>query len=183
MGGIVGIESDIGHGARFFVRIPLLAGRISEALAPEKAGAGANPLLVEDADYNVLATSAVLSRLGLAISARARNGREALDILGREHFDLILLDRQLPDMDGNEVARQFRRRNQRGTRSKIVVQPSAAYSTTMDDMTASLNSGMDAFVGKSSTDPAKSPLGDPEGRKRRGHQFSSWSIGIEAGSF
>ena len=48
-------------------------------------------------------------------------------------------------MDGNEVARRFRRYGKLGTEAKIVAV--TAYST-VDDMTASLNSGMDAFVGK-----------------------------------
>src|SRR6185295_8805936 len=72
MGGLVGIESEAGCGARFFLRLPLPI-----ATAPVVPSVQLLPntsvLLVEDTDYNAWAASAVLARLGL-FCERARNG-------------------------------------------------------------------------------------------------------------
>lgn len=145
MGGSVGVDSAAGRGARFFLRLPLTE---AELVAPVPAIAGevhnTTVLLVEDADYNALAATAVLARLGLSCE-RARDGAEALRLFSEKRFNLVLLDRNLPDMDGTEVARRMRVLEEDGPRAILLAL--TAYCTPADRALC-IEAGMDAFVGK-----------------------------------
>jgi CheY-like chemotaxis protein len=143
MGGSVGCESSPGHGARFFLRLPLAA---TTAPAPVPTGTLPNStvLLVEDTDYNAWAASAVLAKLGLSCE-RARTGEEALRMFGERRFNVVLLDRNLPDMDGLEVARRIRAMETDGLQSLLLAV--TAYCTA-EDRALCLEAGMDAFIGK-----------------------------------
>ncbi len=145
MGGAVGVASRAGHGARFFLRLPLAV------LPPpaEPAAAFIPPpqcrvLVVEDTDYNAWAAAAVLARLGLT-HVRARSGGEALRLFSEEPFNIVLLDRNLPDMDGTEVARRMRKMEADGPRAVLLAV--TAYCTAADRALC-LEAGMSAFVGK-----------------------------------
>ncbi len=74
-----------------------------EALAPIQPSV----LVVDDKPANLLALSAVLRPLGVRI-VEARSGREALERFSSEPFAVVLLDAQMPEMDGFEVARRIR---------------------------------------------------------------------------
>lgn len=143
MGGSVGVNSSSGCGARFFLRLPLEIGN-APALAPTAPLPNTTVLLVEDTDYNAWAATAVLSRLGLS-SERARTGAEALRLFGERRFNVVLLDRNLPDMDGTEVARRMRAMESNGRQAVLLAV--TAYCTA-EDRELCLRSGMDAFVGK-----------------------------------
>lgn len=144
MGGSVGVESSPGKGARFFVRLPLvLAGAMQGAVA---SGFAFNRvLLVEDADYNAYATGAILAELGILVAERARNGAEAIDLFARNGYDLVLLDRNLPDMDGTAVARRLRSLETPAARALIIAV--TAYST-VEDRDHCMEAGMDGFIAK-----------------------------------
>jgi signal transduction histidine kinase/CheY-like chemotaxis protein len=144
MGGSVGVEGAKGAGARFFVRLPLIA---TEAPKPEVRSifSIARALIVEDADYNTWAFTAVLSHLGITVCDRARDGSEALGLFQDRHYDLILLDRHLPDIDGISVAQKMRQMEENRAHTLIVCV--SAYSTT-EDRDRCLAAGMDYFAGK-----------------------------------
>jgi len=99
---------------------------------------------VEDTNYNAWAAAAVLGKFGLTCQ-RASNGTEALKFFAEKRHNLVLLDRNLPDMDGTDVARQIRAMEGDGPRTIILAV--TAYCTN-DDRTLCLNAGMDAFLGK-----------------------------------
>ena len=65
-------------------------------------------LYIEDNDQNFYLVSYILSAKGYAVT-RGRDGREGIDLATREKPDLILLDIQLPVMDGYETARELRK--------------------------------------------------------------------------
>jgi CheY-like chemotaxis protein/HPt (histidine-containing phosphotransfer) domain-containing protein len=114
------------------------------AETPSSILPSATVLIVEDADYNAWAATAVLHKLGLPCE-RARNGREALDAFTRKRFDVVLLDRNLPDMDGTEVAKRIRQIE--ADRPHAILLAVTAYCTA-EDRALCLAAGMDAFVGK-----------------------------------
>jgi signal transduction histidine kinase/CheY-like chemotaxis protein len=144
MGGSVGVDSAPGQGSRFYLRLPLTV--VAEPVADTRAVTlpSATVLVVEDADYNAWAAAAVLAKLGLP-HERARNGREALAHIAAKRFDVVLLDRNLPDMDGTEVARRIRELEADGPRAILLAV--TAYCTA-EDRALCLAAGMDEFVGK-----------------------------------
>lgn len=147
MGGSVGVVSEMGAGSRFFLRLPLA---VAQEQAPANTATLPNTavLLVEDTDYNAWAASAVLAKLGLTCD-RARNGEEAVRMFGERRYNVVLLDRNLPDMDGTEVARRLRTMETEGASagSPAILLAVTAYCTA-EDKQKCIEAGMDAFVGK-----------------------------------
>jgi signal transduction histidine kinase/CheY-like chemotaxis protein len=144
MGGSVGVQSQPGHGARFYLRLPLTIATEPAPVPADIKLPQTSVLLVEDTDYNAWAASAVLGKLGLTCE-RARNGEEAIRMFTEKRFNVVLLDRNLPDMDGTEVARRMRELETDGLRAVMLAV--TAYCTA-EDRAVCLQAGMDAFVGK-----------------------------------
>lgn len=146
MGGSVGVVSRPGAGSRFFLRLPLAAAKPpaeTTTVTAARLPAG-TVLVVEDADYNASAATAVLGQLGLGCE-RARTGEEALRLFAEKRFTIVLLDRNLPDMDGTEVARRMRAMEEDSAPALLLAV--TAYCTA-EDRKLCLESGMDEFVGK-----------------------------------
>lgn len=115
MGGSVGVETELGRGSTFWFSAPLE--RCAEApvaapalvAAPLRGPDGAAPrvLVVEDNPHNAQVIGAALRREGAQVTL-AEAGAEAITLCQSSDFELILLDAQLPDMDGPTVARVLR---------------------------------------------------------------------------
>lgn len=143
MGGCVGVECGIDRGKKFFLRVPLQVAEGVEKTDPTALPIG-RVLVVEDQDYNAAAAAAVLKQLDLRCDC-AVNGAEAIRMFSTGSYQVVLLDRSLPDMDGTEVARRMRA-GETGGRHALVLAVTA--SCTTEDREACLAAGMDAFLGK-----------------------------------
>ncbi len=102
MNGDIKVHSVVGEGTCFTVELPL---KISHAPVQlqELAVTGLRILLVEDIELNVMVAKALLEKLGQTVEV-AMTGQEALKMARTTQYDLILLDIQLPDMTGFNVA-------------------------------------------------------------------------------
>ena len=159
MGGDIGVESEPGLGTtfRFFVVAQPLAGAPVSARAgvnaPEKktASRGLHILLAEDNPVNQKVALSLLKKRGHTVEL-AGNGQEAVEKSQNQAFDLILMDLQMPDMDGWEATRLIRERERdSGVHVRIIALTAHAMSHIQKDC---LENGMDAVIPKP-FDPAK----------------------------
>jgi CheY-like chemotaxis protein len=102
-------------------------------------------LLVEDNVVNQRVALGLLNRRGHDVRI-AGNGREALDILGHERFDVVLMDLQMPVMGGIEAAREIRER-EAATGDHVRIVAMTAHAMT-GDRDRCLAAGMDAYMSK-----------------------------------
>lgn len=118
MGGNITVESTPGQGSRFAVTLSLERGQAPAAPADMPAqpadalAARLRALVVDDVATNRLVLQTLLTPLEVDVTC-AGSGQEALDILESEYFDVILMDIQMPDMDGVQTTQQLRLREQR----------------------------------------------------------------------
>jgi PAS domain S-box-containing protein len=157
MAGEVGVDSAAGQGARFWFRIRVghlpegaerrrseLNGRAAGGRAPGLVG---RVLVVEDNPVNRVVIEGLLRRLGILVDS-VDNGRRGLDfVTSGGQADLVLMDVQMPVMDGIEATRCIRCWEQEGGRRRlpIVALTAGAFE---EDRRRCLEAGMDAFLTK-----------------------------------
>jgi two-component system sensor histidine kinase/response regulator len=101
-------------------------------------------LLVEDNSANQLVAMYMLKSLGLQVDV-ASNGREAIAAVERRSYVAILMDCQMPEMDGYEATREIRRNTPRGVRVPIIAMTASAM---RGDRERALDAGMDDYLSK-----------------------------------
>jgi CheY-like chemotaxis protein len=103
-------------------------------------------LLVEDEPINRRVIQAMLHRLGVLIDC-ANNGQQALAAVAQHHYDLVLMDCQMPDIDGFETTRRLRQQEQQQNVARLPIIAMTA-NAQRGDRERCLAAGMDDYVAK-----------------------------------
>ncbi len=102
-------------------------------------------LLVEDNRVNQMVAAGMLQKLGFGVKI-AGNGREALGLLQERHFDVVLMDVQMPEMDGYQATREIRAREKLTGRHIPIIAMTA--NAMEGDEALCLTAGMDDYLAK-----------------------------------
>jgi signal transduction histidine kinase/ActR/RegA family two-component response regulator len=152
MGGTIDLKSESGKGSVFSVQLPLKIAKIQKPRTADSHVAGIETaipplhiLLAEDNLVNQKVASKLLEKQGHLVTVVA-NGRLAVQQFEKTPFDLILMDVQMPEMDGLEATREIRKiEADRDTRIPIIAMTAQTMSGDRDNCFAA---GMNGFVSK-----------------------------------
>jgi signal transduction histidine kinase/ActR/RegA family two-component response regulator len=161
MGDRLQVESEVGRGSRFHFSIEMAIesqsttrprsstaegkGPISLAANPHVTRPGSRLLLVEDNAINQKLALTVLRRSGYVVDL-AENGRQALDCLETETYDLVLMDVQMPEMGGYEATRIIREREKSSGHHLPIIAMTAH--ARPEDRIEAQEAGMDDYLSK-----------------------------------
>jgi signal transduction histidine kinase/ActR/RegA family two-component response regulator len=148
MNGSIGVKSEPGRGSTFWVTVEFGASHVQVLAVPQSAivvqNHGGHILVAEDNPVNQRVMKHLLSRAGYAVEIAA-NGAEVLDkARQRPYWDIILMDCQMPLMDGFEATRIIRK-NESSVRVPIIAVTANA---SLDEREKCLAAGMDDYLAK-----------------------------------
>ncbi|MEF3698648.1 response regulator [Desulfolutivibrio sp.] len=153
MSGSIWVESEEGRGSLFSFAVCVAAGDPAKALGDrhtvDEARLGGEPLrilVVEDNPINAKVADVFLRRLGHAV-VLAGTGAQALAVLSRESFEMVIMDLEMPEMDGLEAARAIRE-GRAGERNRDVPIIAATAHALSGYRTRCRDAGMNAFLTK-----------------------------------
>ncbi len=149
-GGDISVESKLGQGSTFMFRLKYRQADTCPVAKPpsryvEHAVEPLRVLMAEDNPVNLLAARKMLEKIGHEVQV-AVNGRQALDLLEKQEFDLVLMDIQMPEMDGLEAARRIRRGKGKIPKDIPIIAMTAH--SMKGDREKFLKAGMNGYIAK-----------------------------------
>jgi signal transduction histidine kinase/CheY-like chemotaxis protein/HPt (histidine-containing phosphotransfer) domain-containing protein len=175
-GGSIGAENRPGGGSRFWFKIPRAMKTTpirgaDKRSAPQKPSPSAAPvapsvkdqpaplapghlgkapcrlqiLVAEDTDVNRELVTELLQKRGHSVFA-VQDGRAAIAALSKKHFDVVLMDEQMPGMDGLEATRNIRQMERASGNHQIII--GLTGNVTEEDKQRRVDAGMDSYVTK-----------------------------------
>jgi CheY-like chemotaxis protein len=151
-GGKIWLESEINKGSTFFVRIPFKKKPTDSIKTIIKAKknydsdlVGIKILLVEDNEFNTLVATKTLEKWGCIIEV-AENGKEALNKIELNIYDVVLMDIQMPEMDGYETTRKIRSHKIEKVSSLSIIAMTAHAFEGIEEKCK--NAGIDDYISK-----------------------------------
>ncbi len=154
MGGTITVASEFGHGSTFIYTTDLLPAIhrdstvFSLGTEPRGAGEQIGPLRVlvaDDNEINQVVACKFLQKLGCHVEV-ARTGCEAVEAVSRTGYDVVLMDCDMPEMDGYEATREVRRREE-GTPKHLPIMALTGH-TSDEEIRKCHQAGMDRVVTK-----------------------------------
>ncbi len=151
MGGVISFKSTPDIGSEFYFTIPfaVIAQKKKAAIKPLQEVAIPHKkykiLIAEDYEINQKVAAEILQRKGLLVEL-ADNGMQAIEWLKKDKFDLVLMDIQMPEMDGLEATATIRKSPEIANSSLPIIAMTA--NAMAEDRQAFTNAGMDDFLGK-----------------------------------
>jgi CheY-like chemotaxis protein/anti-sigma regulatory factor (Ser/Thr protein kinase) len=149
MGGRIWAESEQGQGTVFHVVLPLVLARFAPQQPRVRTPAALPPLRVlvaDDVPQNQELLQLLLARRGHTMTAAA-DGAAVVELAAREEFDVILMDFQMPTIDGLSATRLIRQQAESAGRPRVPVIAMTA-SVLPEHRRASFEAGMDGFASK-----------------------------------
>ena len=151
-GGSISVESEIGKGSKFSFLIQFKKAqngivktvKIKKELSSTDFLKDINILLVEDNELNQLLTVKVFEKFDKTIDI-ADNGKIAIEKIEKNNYDIILMDIQMPEMDGIELTQYIR--TNFGPKSKVPIIALTAHATLLEEQRC-LESGMNDYLSK-----------------------------------
>ncbi|MFW5804622.1 MAG: response regulator, partial [bacterium] len=148
LGGDIFIDSEEGKGSVFRFTIPneqvettFYEPVIQTTIDKELNWSEKTILVAEDEEYNFLLINEVVKKTGVKI-VWAKDGLEAVELFGKQHVDLVLMDIKMPNMDGFEATVKIKEMN-----SKVPVIAQTAFAMT-DEKEKSFEAGCDGYLAK-----------------------------------
>ncbi len=148
MGGTIVFDSDLGAGTSvyFTILVKEAENLVESGGAARPAGAQLRILVAEDDRVNQMTIQRLLQKLGYLSECRS-TGRLAVEALRTGDFDLVLMDIQMPDMDGMEATRHIRNSSELAEKSATPIIALTAHALE-GDREAFLKAGMDDYLAK-----------------------------------
>jgi CheY-like chemotaxis protein len=143
------VESTPDIGSSFFVKIPYIVdekNNTAPLIQPQKNGfnkdlTGKKILIVDDYNVNITLIKEMLQSTGVSLSS-AENGKAAVEECYSTHFDLVLLDLQMPELNGYDTLKMIKKDH---PKIKIIAQTAYALANEKEQI---MHSGFDGYISK-----------------------------------
>ena len=153
LGGEIGVQSIVGLGTTFNMSLPCTSGVKPQTasashidLEADFSSLSLRVLAVDDHPVNLLLLKKMLLKVGIAKPDIAQNGLEALAMCKDNEYDMILMDCQMPEMDGYTATREIRKHEAVSERHTIIIAMTA--NAMVGDREKCLKAGMDDYLSK-----------------------------------